>query len=59
MTIDEAIKILRQRANDFRPGSDPDEREATKLGIEALKAHLKARTPPYSAIDFYLPGETK
>lgn len=58
MTFEKAIEILTQRGKDFRPGFDPDERDATKLGKEALEFlkrwRDKAEIQPYPL----LPSET-
>ncbi len=59
MKLEKAIEIQTARAKDFRPGYDPDEREAAKLSVEALKFTISSRdphgVPPYSL----LPGETE
>ena len=59
MTIEEAIKILEDILNFVKPGDPPEEHDAVKLGIEALKRLQEHR---YDHIDITyraLPGETK
>ena len=59
MRIDKAIEILECRARDFRPSCDPDERDANKLGIEALKKLKFIREYPWIGFDTLLLGETE
>jgi len=59
MTIDVASTILANRAKDFRPGWDPEERDAVKLGIEALKYIRESREKFPARAPVALPGETK
>ena len=59
MTIDKAIKISTIFTKSDKPILSTDLKDAIRLGIEAMKAHLKARTPPYPLIEAYLPGETE
>ena len=37
MTIDEAIKVLKDILTNVEPGDPPEEHDAIRLGIEALK----------------------
>lgn len=37
MTIDEATKVLKDILTNVEPGDPPEEHDAIKLGIEALK----------------------
>jgi len=59
MPIQKAIEILTQASKGKSEVPVLALKNAVKLSIEALKAHLKARTPPYPLIDAYLPGETE
>jgi hypothetical protein len=58
MKLETAIEIGEYRVKDFRPGSDPDERDATKLLIEAGKREKGNRENPRCVVVGYLPGET-
>ena len=58
MTLEKAIEILTDILRCVKPGDPPDEHDAIKLGIEALKRLQEHRT---SHIDIglrALPGET-
>jgi len=58
-TIDEAIKILtavRDKAGTYRYG-EQEIKDATKLGIEALKEVRRHRRPTNLAVIGLLPGE--
>lgn len=59
MELEKAIEILKLRVKDYIPGYDPYERNAAKLGIEALEVVLEFRTGLYKTINSPLPGETK
>lgn len=59
MTIDEAIKVLNDICNFVEPGDPPEEHQALKLGIEALKTLPKYRKSHRDARYALLPGETK
>lgn len=60
MTIDEAIEILKRTVTET-PYGNPDIKEATQLGIEALEAYQELRQ--CTAIDVEdikpLPSESK
>lgn len=43
LTINEAIEILKDVLNFVKPGDPPEEHDAIKLGIEALKALQESR----------------
>lgn len=59
MTIDEAIRLLRDESNSPRYNFDPDRRASMKLGIEALKRIQLIRETDNSFHSFLLPGETE
>ena len=56
MKLERAIEILTSAAI---PYGNPDIIEATKLGIEDLKAYRQARQEGQLSPDELLPGETK
>jgi len=59
MTLDEAIEILNRVEPDSRPFDYEEEKEAIRLGMEALKA-WKERRENYPMLNTYrLPGETE
>jgi len=59
MTLDKAIEILNRVEPDSRPFDYEEEKEAIRLGIEALKA-WKERRENYPMLNTYrLPGETE
>ena len=59
MTLDKAIEILNSVEPDSRPFDYEEEKEAIRLGIEALKA-WKERRENYPMLNTYrLPGETE
>lgn len=59
MTINKAIEILGKMLVGVEAFDDPDEPDAIKLGIEALKWELKLRQSPGPKYVHNLPGETK
>ena len=59
MTIDKAIEILQDILRYVKPGDPPDEHDALKLSIEALKAVKSARANNYWTPIPTMPGETK
>lgn len=59
MTIDEAIKILTSANKQFRIVGEGNFKEATQLGIEALKRVLDVRRFPEAANWRKLPGEAE
>ena len=59
MTIDEAIKTLEDILTNVEPGDPPEEHDAIKLGIEALKEVKHARSISFGVVNLKLPGETK
>jgi len=59
MTINEAIRVLSDIANEYWDTDVEVKADACQLGIEALKHHKKLRdTHPYSNYKI-LPGETE
>jgi len=58
MKIDKAIEIQTRRAKILQFHPKPDELDATKLGIEALKRVKEERTGYESYAPDLLPGET-
>jgi len=58
MTIDEAIKRLDSTKDRLAISLAYDEREAIRLGIEALKRVLEYRDSPMEEDWAKLPGET-
>lgn len=58
MNLPKAIEILTEDLNRLREDIDPDERDALKLGIEAMKREQLLRYEiPYDR-EGLLPGET-
>ncbi len=58
MTIDKAIETFEGILRFVEPGDPPEEHEALKLGIEALKAWQESRRTGLMS-RFLLPGETE
>ena len=58
MKIEEAIERINNLATAFPSRIDPDEYDALKLGIEAIKRLADARKSGYYGLDDLLPGET-
>jgi len=59
MTLKKAIEILQDILKFVKPGDPPDEHDAIKLGVEALKQiqrYRKSSGIPYVGL---LPGETE
>ena len=59
MTIDEAIKILTGCAFSMDLDNRLDDKDAIKLGVEALKAIQIWRDNGNTRFINYIPGETK
>ena len=59
MKIDKAIEALNDILTFVHPGDPPEEHEAIKLGIEALKHIKRGRSCRGNYIDNLLAGETK
>ena len=59
MNLPEAIEIGKRRVKDFRPGCDPEERDATKLLIKSGEREIRNRKDPDYLIFGLLPGETE
>ncbi len=59
MTIDKAIEILTDILRCVEPADPPDEHDAVKLGIEALREVKESRFDPSSYETRLLEGETK
>jgi len=59
MTLKEAIEVLRDIVTYVKPGDPPEEHDALKLGIEALKRIQHLRGYSMTQVDTKLPGETK
>jgi hypothetical protein len=59
MTINEAIKILKNQVVMPRVGMHSTKKEAIKLGIEALKRFQEIRRHPGFSYNSILPGETE
>lgn len=59
MTIDKAIEILKDILRYVKPGDPPDEHDAIKLGIEALKELKESRKTDWRYGGSSLPGETE
>ena len=57
MTIDKAIEILTDICNFVEPADPPEEHNALKLGIEALKRHQERACKTFSSMMQPLPGE--
>lgn len=58
MTIDKAIEILEDILRFIEPGDSPDEHDACKMGIAALKQLQQVRTLNLTIILQPLSGET-
>ncbi len=58
MKLEKAIEILEDIIHYVEPGDPPEEHQAVKLGIEALKRINHARHHPYTTTISKLPGET-
>jgi len=58
MTLDKAIEILNRVEPDSRPFDYEEEKEAIRLGIEALKRIQECRLADYMIKEDLLPGET-
>lgn len=59
MKLKEAIKELTDILTFVKPGDPPNEHDAMKLGIEALKRTMSNRVSVHPVIDQLLPGETE
>ena len=59
MTLDKAIEILNRVEPDSRPFDYEEEKEAIRLGIEAIRRIKDARTDEVEVEKGLLPGETK
>ena len=59
MTIDEAIKTLKQEQAEWQPDTNPNVDKALGLGIEALKELEKLRNSGILGAYQLLPGETE
>jgi len=59
MTLDKAIEILNRVEPDSRPFDYEEEKEAIRLGIEAMRRIKDARTDEVEVEKGLLPGETK
>jgi len=59
MKLDKAIEILTDILRFVKPGDPPDEHDAVKLGIEALKGIKKVRKTLEPYVTALLPGETE
>jgi len=59
MTIDEAIEILKGVVEGGKLITDHQQREASKLGIEALKRERERRKYLVNSCGELLPGETE
>lgn len=59
MKIEKAIEVLEDILRQVKPGDPPDEHDAVKLGVEALKYHLLRRKTVDAVGSPLLPGETK
>jgi hypothetical protein len=59
MTLDKAIEILNRVEPDSRPFGYEEEKEAIRLGIEALKKIKEQRNLDGWLGTLELPGETK
>ncbi|GAH34507.1 unnamed protein product [marine sediment metagenome] len=57
MTLEKAIEILTDILQYVKPGDPPDEHDAIKLGIEALKRVKKYRPLYARKYPHLLPGE--
>jgi len=59
MNLPAAIETLEDILTFVRPGDPPEEHEAIKLGIEALKCVKEIRHHPFPESVLQLPGETE
>jgi hypothetical protein len=59
MKLEKAIEIDERIVSDFYASSPQEDKDALKLGIEALKDILRNRTHKYLSDAWILPGETK
>jgi len=59
MTLDEAIEILNRVEPDSRPFNYEEEKEAIRLGMEALKRVRDCRHDWNLVMTTRLPGETE
>jgi len=59
MTLDKAIEILNSVEPDSRPFDYEEEKEAIRLGIEAMRRIKDARTAEVELEKTLLPGETE
>jgi len=59
MNLEKAIEILKSPKFGTTWPAPLKEKDALKLGIEAMKAIIQARDIAYSTPAHYLPGETK
>ena len=58
MKVTKAIEILEDILRYVKPGDPPDEHDAIKLGIEALKRHRNRDYLTYNEVHELLPGES-
>jgi len=59
MKLEKAIQLLTLGSDGNLDATWEEYANALKLGIEALKAIIKARDIPYATPAHYLPGETE
>ena len=59
MRVEKAIETLVGLAQSVTAGVDEEEKEAVRLGIEALKREQGRRSLVFSSLWGALPGETK
>ena len=59
MEIPKAIEILNDILRFVKPGDPPDEHDALKLGIEALKRIESCRVGDAANVELPLSGETE
>lgn len=59
MTLEEAIRLLEQDANDIDYDYDTRLPDAERLGIEAIKRVKLEREYYHPSLTMLLPGETK
>ncbi len=57
MTLEKAIEILTDILHYVKPGDPPDEHDAVKLGIEALRRVRTLRAEPHLSAAYPLPSE--
>ena len=58
MKITKAIEILNDILQHVEPGDPPEEHDAVKLGVEALKRHRNRDYLTYNEVHQGLPEET-